>query len=190
MLSFLWNEIFNMPDYYILSYDDSRDDFESIEQYDVGDFDVTAFWTGERFDGQIPNNVRLNLGQGESVDYVPNPLSWPIISDRLWACIEPIAANTCQLVRAPLFREGNRRVNGYQIMNVLYTIAAAKRDTDGEILLTDLRLELDSIPVGAHLFRLAESKTVLIVSSTFLNHVSRRGLKGLAFLPTAHGARN
>lgn len=179
-----------MSDFYIISCDDSREDVESVEEYELGGFDVTVFWTGEKFNGQIPTNVRLNLGQGESVDYVPNPLSWPIISDRLWACIEPIAANSCQLVPAPLFREGNRRVNGFQIMNVLCTVAAAKRDSDGEMLLTDLRLELANIPVGVHLFRLAESKTVLIASSTLLNHVSRKGIKGLAFLGTADRARN
>lgn len=174
-----------MKTYYVLSYDDTRDDLESIADYEMGNFDLTVFWTGQKFEGEIPADVRLWISEGEPADYLPNPLSWPIVSERFYATIEPLVSNACQFVPPPIYRANSAAcVGGYRIMNVTCRIAAANRGAGGEISVADLRLESCRVPDDVHLFRLAESSTVLVVSSTFLNYVSGKGLKGFAFVPT------
>ena len=95
-----------MRDFFVLSRDD-REDLEFVSNYEMGEFDLTTFWAGQRFNEEIPSDVRLWVATGNPSDYLANPVSWPIISERLWALIEPLARTTCQLVTVPLYREDN-----------------------------------------------------------------------------------
>lgn len=43
-------------EFFVLSYGD-RDDLEAVNDYEIGDFDLTVFWHGKKFDASIPTEV-------------------------------------------------------------------------------------------------------------------------------------
>lgn len=172
-----------MRDFFIVSYDSSREDLEVVTHYDMVDFDLRAFWTGKRFESSIPSSVRLWVSRGEASDYLANPLSWEIVSERFWAITRPFVEKTCQLFPVPLYYENsNTPVRGYALMNPLSSLAATRNEAD--VTVDNLCLNKERIPDDVHLFRLAESSTLLIVSDVFVKAVWGKKLKGVAFLKT------
>jgi len=173
-----------MSEYYILSHDSSRDDLEVVSDYEMDEFDLTAFWNGERFQGSIPSEVRLWVAKGKPSDYLGNPVSWPIVSDRLWSNIRGLVESQCQLFNPPLYYEGSETpVKGYSLMNVTCTVAAACLDnSEADLSIGSLVLDNAKIPRDANLFRLAESTTVLIVSSRLVKRMSEIQLQGIALI--------
>ena len=173
-----------MSKYYVLSHDSSRDDLEVVSDYEMDDFDLTAFWGGEEFQGNIPSGVRLWVTKGEPSDYLGNPVSWPIVSDRLWSHICAMAERQCQLVGLPLYYEGTETpVEGFSLMNVTCSVAAVRSETpQPDLSISNLVLDKSQIPQDVHVFRLAESSTVLIVSSALVEEMSGKHLQGIALI--------
>ena len=85
-----------MREYYILSLDDSDGDEEVVSDYEMGDFDFTDLWTSQPLSGRFPSTVRLWVSKGKPTDCLGGPLSWLIVSTRLWALIEPLVGRHCQ----------------------------------------------------------------------------------------------
>ena len=96
-----------MRNLFVLAYDD-RGDPQVVCDYQMGNFDLTAFWSGQRFDDAIPSDVRLWVGPGEPRDYLANPVSWEIVSARCWTIIEPLVKDVCQVLRPPLYRASTK----------------------------------------------------------------------------------
>src|SRR5439155_7956922 len=117
-----------MRDFFVLTHDSSRDDLEVVTDYDMDSFDLRTFWSGKYFEGDIPAGVRVWMSEGEASDYVGNPLSWEIVSERFWGIIRPLVAEHCQLIRVPLYYEKSTTpVRGYTLMNVTCCLAAATK---------------------------------------------------------------
>ena len=170
-----------MRDFFVLALDD-RDDLRSVSDYEMGDFDLTAFWHGKPFLGTIPKDVKVFVDNGASPDYMGNPLSWPICSDRLLRIIIPIAGKYVQCFPAPLYDENDLKpITGYTIINVTRRINALgqKRGSTGKVV-----LEEANIPPDAHLFRVVGRETKLIVSQEFLAAIRGKELQGLALIKT------
>lgn len=176
-----------MREFFILARDD-RGDPEYVSAYDMGDFDLRTFWRGVRFDGDLPGDVRLWVGAGNPSDYLANPISWPVISERLHAILAPLIEHTCQFLPVPLYRESDRApVRGYVLMNVTASIAAVHRDHPESLRAHPLYLDHERIPADVHIFRLEQSKTVLIVSDAFKNAIWDKKPIGVALIRTRGG---
>lgn len=174
-----------MSEYYVLTLDDTRDDLESVVGYEMGGFDLTTFWRGMPFRGEIPNSVRLWLGEGMPAEFLANPLSWPIISDEFWAAFEPLIGESCQLYRAPIYKkESGMPVTRFAIMNVITKInAAARRNDKGRLSINDLILNKSLIKNEQHIFRLMDCSTIVVCSDKVVERASVCKTNGLAFLP-------
>lgn len=171
-----------MNNYYVLSHDSNRDDLEVVIDYEMGGFDLTKFWSGEKFQGSIPRDVRLWIAKGESSDYLGNPLSWPIISDRLWRLIRGLAQQCCQLVELPLYyKDTDKCAEGFSLMNVTCSVSAVKSEVS-DLSISNLVLDESQIPPDMDIFRLAESSTVLVVSNALRELVSGKQLRGIALI--------
>src|SRR5436305_8045284 len=106
-----------MREFFVLTYDD-RDDLQSVSDYEMGEFDLTLFWNGEPFNGPIPADVKLFIGEGEPSDYLANPVSWPIVSNRLLTILNKLLKNDFQSYPAPVYDERSRSVQGLHIINI------------------------------------------------------------------------
>jgi hypothetical protein len=151
----------------------------------MGDFDATRFWSGQRFEGEIPPGVRLWVGPGNPSGYLANPISWPIISERLRTILRPLIERTCQFLPLPLFRESTMQpVAGYVLMNVTRVISAIERNHSQKFTVGTLYFDHNVIPRDVHVFRLGESNTVLVVSDAFVDAVWNQKPTGISFIKT------
>jgi len=66
-----------------LVYNTEDEETTSISDYELGDFDLVAFWRSGTVDGLALQTLRLEISKGIPADYLPNPLSLPIVSARL-----------------------------------------------------------------------------------------------------------
>lgn len=173
-----------MSKYYVLSHDSNQDDLAVVSDYEMGNFDLTRLWSGGEFQGSFPPDVRLWVTKGEQSDYLGNPLSWPIISDRLWNLICGLAEQCCQILDVPLYFEGTETsVEGFSLMNVTCTVAAAKpEESQPDHSIGNLVLDGNKIPTDAHVFRLAESSTLILVSNAVREKMSGKQLQGIALI--------
>jgi len=170
-----------MSNYYVLAHDASRDDLEAVSSYELHTFDLTVFWSGRRFNGSVPKDVRVWVTEGDRPsDFLGNPLSWPIVSERFWRLVQPLAENTCQVIDPPLYYETSEEpVAGYRLLNVTRSVKAS---LSREVSIPTLQLEPKRVPRNVHLFRLAESRTVIIVSSALVELITQKGLEGVALI--------
>src|SRR5205085_5976403 len=130
----------------------------------------------EPFLGNIPPEMRIWVDAGERSDYLANFLSWPIVSAKFWDNVGPLVANECQILSLPLYYEHTEvPVEGYLLMNVTRCVEAIRKDEWFEV--TNVCLDKQKVPTGVHLFRLAESPTVLIISRAVFDALSNKGIK-------------
>lgn len=174
-----------MCDFYVLTYDDNND-LEVVADYEMGQFDLMAFWNGAVFDGEIPDEVRLWVSKGKSADYLANPISWPIISDRLWSILKPLVEKDCQILPIAMhYEKTKKKVSGYSLLNPLRVFRAAKLyGNKADASLSSLEFDRKKIPLDVHIFRLRQSSSRIIVSDEFRKAVWDKKVKGLAFLKT------
>ncbi|HKS38603.1 MAG TPA: DUF1629 domain-containing protein [Verrucomicrobiae bacterium] len=178
--------------FYKVIYNDFPEDSISVEQYVLGDFDHTVFWQSKAFPEALPESVRnyVNSGKAKPVDYLANPLSWPICSDRLMELIWPLVSNDVQVFEAPLFEMGfESRVFGYKLLNILSSVpcldleksVVGRSDEDGTLMgVYEMVITSAKVPTTVHLFRPVEWKHAIIVSEELVTAISGKGLKGLA----------
>ncbi len=168
----------NTKEYYILLCDADRGDLEAVDDYEFGGFDLTLFWTGDVFEGLIPKEVKIRLGEGKPSDLLGNPMSWLIISKRLRAILEPICQAEVQFIPVTLWTR-NKPNNRYLLANPIGcvdAIASKKRQPS----IQTLQLNLSKIPIDRHLFRLKRLETTYIISPTLFEALKDKGLEGLA----------
>ncbi|MCE9545141.1 MAG: hypothetical protein K8T25_06445 [Planctomycetia bacterium] len=174
-----------MSTFFLLALDSDRDDLETVADYEMGDFRVTALWKCRRFEQTIPDSVRLFVTEGLPSDYMGNPLSWPIVSDRLWSLVAPLVGSQCQILPVPLFYQHNSKpVTGYKLMHVT-TCVSLKDSTKGgspDTRVGHLVLPTKNVPSDVHIFRITESSTLIAVSEHFFNAISGKGIKGVALI--------
>ncbi|QDV19564.1 hypothetical protein Pan153_42300 [Gimesia panareensis] len=170
-----------MREFFVLTHDD-RDDLQSVSDYEVDDFDLTVFWSGNSFPSTIPDGVKLFLSEGDKSDYLGNPISWAIVSDRFLAHIVNLAGNALQIFAAPTYDQNTfKPISGYSVVNVTRCLPAlAKPLTSVDRIV----LNLASIPSNVHLFRVVGHETLLFVSEEFLEELRGEGLQGIAFIKT------
>ena len=173
-----------MRKFFVLAYED-RDDLETVADYEVHDFDITQFWIGNEFSGHLPADLKLWVDWGERSDYLANPLSWQILSQRMWEEIQPLAGTDCQTLEVPLFyTKSETPVDGYVLINITRCVSASLVEDREEPSVQNLSLELSRIPDDAHLFRLAESPTIILLSEELVEQLRGKGFQGAALIRT------
>jgi hypothetical protein len=170
-----------MRDFFVLTHD-NRDDLQSVSDYDMDDFDLTVFWSGKPFLGTIPTGVKLLVGSGDKSDYVGNPISWAIVSDRFLRLAVNLAGDDMQCFTAPLYDEKSLTpTTGYSVINVTRCLHALAKPL---VSVDKIVLTAASIPSNVHLFRVVGHETLLFASSEFLDELRGKSFQGIAFIRT------
>src|SRR5258708_5437873 len=98
-------------------------DSQGVSSYELSGFDSTLLWECRPFSGPLPSDLRLLVRPGKPVDYLANPLSWPLCSDRLVDILGKRCSLDYQILQAPLFDMlSHEPVRHYQLLNLLRRI--------------------------------------------------------------------
>jgi hypothetical protein len=173
-----------MPEYYVLMCDANSDGLESVDDYEMGSFELLRFCSGSYFDGSVPAEVRITLDEGDPADLLGNPLCWLLISDKLQKMIEPFCRDHVQFIPITLWKKG-KPIRRYTVANPLGSIDAIVARRKNEINIERLVLDASRIPADGHLFRLTKQETMIVISDTLFEHLHGKGLKGLAAFKVA-----
>ncbi|MCI0393182.1 MAG: hypothetical protein MOB07_31015 [Acidobacteria bacterium] len=161
---------------------------------DTGDFDITIFWHGRRYEGSIPSDVRIYVDSSAKVraDYLNNPISWPICSNRMLEVLMKYASKDIQHFDAPLFDDKTREpVPGFKVVNLIRRIECldmkksviSYSDDKKEILsVMEPVFIAKKIPKDIHIFRPEESHYHLIVSDELAKDLVSNYIAGVAFI--------
>ena len=165
--------------YYLIMHDSNRDDLETVDKYKMGDFRLTVFWKGTRFEGTIPDSVKITLDAGHPSDYLGNPMSWEIISPDFLNLIRPFIDDNIQLIPLIMYKDGEK-IDRYTLINPLGCVNAVVDIGKDSIPISQMKLDSKAIPPGRHIFRLCHSTTLIVVSQAFVDAIWGHGLKGIA----------
>jgi len=179
-----------MKPFHELLYNFHSTDLERIEDYDVGDFNLTELWDGKRIATGIPDSVVLYMSQwGKPADYLFNPLSWPIVSERLLGIIWTLVEPDVQILDVTIVRESDKRkVPGYKLMNITQRIncldhqqSTILKEDDGSIRsIPEICVKSDRVGEH-HIFRLDEYPHIILVSDEWAQSLVGKRIRGLAF---------
>jgi hypothetical protein len=180
--------------YHQLSYDAYYENEQTIRDYEMGDFDLTIFWKGKKYNDSIPEYVRLYLREGEEnlpeAPLLANPVSWLIFSQRLLDFWWPMIKDDIQVFDAPVYRKTDgKKVDGYKLINPIRTIecidlerSEVSRNKKGEINGFGKIYIKEEIAEGYHIFRPKCYIYKVIVSHKLAKSLAGKGFKGMAFI--------
>jgi hypothetical protein len=166
----------------------------TVVDRDTGDFDITIFWHGQRFEGSIPPDVCLYVDSDTKVrsDYVANADSWPICSDRMVDILLKRASKDIQLFDAPLFDSKTKKhVPGYKVVNVIRciecldmnkSVISYSDDTKEIMSVIEPVFKAKKIPNDVHVFRAEEEPYAVIVSDELAHDLANSYILGVAFI--------
>jgi hypothetical protein len=171
---------------------DPEDKLTRVVEHSLANFDPTLLWEGARLVEAIPPSARLLVGPGEPSDYMANPLSWLICSQRFVDILIARAGQDLQVVDAPLYdAKSAQAVKGYKIVNVVRTVACLDlersdvsydKSVPGKIVAVwRIAVLAHKVPSDAHVFRMTEWPYEVIFSGEMANDCVGKGLRGLAF---------
>jgi hypothetical protein len=172
-----------MRRYFELCYSARPADAQNVVNYEMGNFDLTVFWTGKRFVGRIPKSIRIWVDSGKPTDYLANPISWTIISESMWDVVKSFVKDEAQVLTVPLFcADTNEPVRGYKLLNSLRCVSVVKKKLD--VFQMGMKIDLGRIPDDAHLFRILESPTSIMVSNELRNALKKAKLQSIGYIKT------
>jgi hypothetical protein len=109
--------------FFILAYNSEAPPGPRIVDYDSPDptsFDYLDLKSCKRWEGPLPEDFRLYIGDGGRSEFLTNPMGLPIMSDQLLLELWDLIGRDVQLLEAPLYDVQTRRpVGGYKIVNIL-----------------------------------------------------------------------
>ena len=180
--------------FHLVTYAEETNRF-TAESYEICGFDHTALWDGVPLPNGLPPDARLLVSGQQPIDYLPNPLSWPICSTRLTEIRLQRANADIQALDAPLFHhKTGRPISGYHVLNVTRRLrcidpdrsdATWDEDEPDEIeSVSDWVFRSKSIPDDVHIFRADEYVFDLIVSDQGAQDLVGKEMTGIAFIRT------
>src|SRR3989338_3494998 len=87
-----------------LIYNSEDQEEQTVIERQTGDIDITVFWDGKFYKGNIPKSVKLFVDRrANHTDYLANSISWPIVSKRFLDLINKFAEKDIQVFNAPVF---------------------------------------------------------------------------------------
>lgn len=178
--------------YQCLLFDSDRTDLWTVEDYQVGDFDIDIPKYGVPYPASsIPDTVQIHVDtSGTAPDLLGNPLGWLVMSETLWGYLEPLAAGDAEVFPAPLFDSRTRQpLDGFFLVNPTLKLPCLdmgqseyQQSPHGDRIriVTKYVLIHSQIPDTAHLFRIEEFPRAVVLSDTVAGKLAGTGVKGLA----------
>ncbi len=184
-----------MKKFYKIIYDeDVRKKQVVVTDYEINGFNLTLLWQGAVIDEILPRYIELYTNSGKPVnpDYLVNPLSWPICSERLIALLQGRSSKYLQLFDAPIFDYKTKKpISGYKVVNVVRLIPCLDFDKsvisfsdDGKDIISvisPIYLERQ-IPNDAHIFRVTKDHYSVVISEELAEDFIREKITGVELL--------
>lgn len=161
------------------SSDESLEDIDSYED-PVGFF----FPIGQKFEGPLPDGIRLILRPGRPSDILANPLCLEVVSNRLWDSIAHLIQPDCQIFpNAPVYHpDTNDRVDGFSIINPWRKQRLLPEGAGGkDMTIMELRVDHTVVDKNLHIFHPAESEELIVVSEELVKAIRKNKLVGFDF---------
>ena len=174
--------------YYTISLDPEASDCMAVCDYELGEFNSLDIVTRPDRIGEFPSTVQLVLSNGAKPDFIGNPLSWPICSERLIKAVAPFLADV-EILSVPL-KTAYGPVSGFCVLHTLVHIDALDRKKsdiqyfdDGSIECV-YKVRVDSSRVkGRDFFRILDWPYELLISQRVADAiVDAKVGRGIAFL--------
>jgi len=174
-----------MRKFFILTADD-REDVHCLARRELGKTDVKTLWSGKRLSEPLPSDVKLWIEGDVPCDFLVNPISWPIFSERFVNTAWEMIRDDVQLLEAPLFdAKTGEAIQGYRIVNLLGSVDAAVVEAGRKVSdVQYLTLTDSKIPPDFHFFRLGGAPTRLIASGELVKVLKAARMVGIAYLKT------
>src|SRR5215470_3255710 len=94
------------------------------DQYEQN-FDSTQIWHGHKLPDNFLEGVPLRVTAGKPAHYVPNVLSWPIVSPKMLTCFQKFQTQMQILDARFLDESGRQALSGYKVLNILKCLRGA-----------------------------------------------------------------
>lgn len=170
----------NECDYYLLTCDSGRNDLESVDDYEMGSFDLRKLWRGDRLNEAIPECVKIFLDEGAPADMLGNPFSWLLVSKRFFEVVTPLINEHVQSIPITVYKK-MKPITTYVLANPLGTVDAIVAGTKTkDIPINQMIIDPKMVPRDRHMFRLATQPTLTVISSDLVAALGNKGLKGVA----------
>jgi hypothetical protein len=185
--------------YYRLVIDTDLKGVITIEDYDIGDdeFDHMQMWQGEKLPADYASTaqtvVRLYAqATRKSVDYMNNPLTWPLCSSKMVELLLAQCPEDIELFDSPIIDIKSKQViPGYKVVNLTRKYdcidlgksnVAYSRAKPREIrYIQDYHFKSSAIPHDAHLFRCLHDVSGVFMSAQLASAMSKAGISGVAY---------
>lgn len=179
--------------YHRLLLDSHRLNLSSVCDYEVGSFDFTRLWHGDRIRACELEEVTLFLDSKKILpDIVGNPLSLLILSEKLVDLLELKDGAEVQVFRFPLFRQERGKkstLDGFRLVNPILRLdcldqerSLIHRKASGEISsIEKFAFCAAAIPEGTKIFRPTVSDGDVFVFDRLALNTRGKGINGLAF---------
>ena len=183
-----------MRTFHLLTYAEISRAFQNTARYELGYFDHTVLLDGQRFERAIPATVNLYVSYGRPIDYLPNPLSLPIVSGRFLRLIEARAERDVdiQVIEAPLIAEGTGRpISNFYVLNLLKHINCMNIEASDVVMdegvvdaVFQYVFDVSKIPEDLHIFRPREYPYSIVLSDELARDLEDKNLSGISFIQT------
>lgn len=168
-----------MRSFFLLTYQAYAKELQSVVDYSMGRFDSAKLRIGIPLCDKVPGDVHLVLDEGQVSDLLANPLSWLIMSKKLYAICKTFSGQDMEVVGVPIIDQKKELVTDYLVINLLRTIRAVDMQQSHVTELDILGKKIphvmtfvfrgEAIPDNIHLFRPEESMSHVIVSQELVS---------------------
>lgn len=175
-----------------LTWDANSDDVAHSSDYELPpDLDYQVIAQGVPLPDGFPFEARILVEDDARplADYLGNPLSWPIMSDRLYGLLEPLLESSVQAFKAPLYYEkSGDRISGYRMINVTTVIDCVDWNRSDVYRIGRRAVDFDAMCIddkraaGHHLFRPKRALFSIVCSDRIVDTLRGKGMTGLAFI--------
>lgn len=181
-----------MAPFFVIDLISNPDDIY-IERYAVPDVIEQSYSKGVPLPEAGPLKLYCANTAGRRVDFVDGIQFFPIVSDAFKDLLEAEQVSHVEFHAAQLVFAGEPPEGGYWLLNILDNVAALDRDrsrfrlfsgTDDVIVSIDELVLREEALQGRDIVRLAEMRSVILVSARLRASIEAAGLTGFAFQPT------
>ncbi len=183
-----------MKYFHKLLYDEDVAGCQVVEDYDCSSTIIKKLFLSQQMKGDSFREVKLFINASkEPTDYLRNPLSWPIFSERMALLLFKKSRNDIQIFDAPLYDSRKETpIPGYKILNIVKCLPClnlekstvsysdiGKKKVRG---VSDFIFDNNRIPNNICVFRPAEWRYSIFFSDSLAKSLIGKDLAGIAFL--------
>jgi hypothetical protein len=180
--------------YYRLVMKGQEEDCIIINDYKLNGFDLRKIWRSEKISDWDSKIMLFFDKKGLVLDYMPNVLSWLILSYKAINVLKELDINNIQVFPVTLYIRNNPcNTFQYNIVNVVTIIQAMNKDKSEYIAWDDdpnqvkiikrLVMNKSEIPEDVEIFNLSEAAPYIIISDKLKYALDRNNITGTDFIP-------